>query len=353
MIASAHGSPEAGDAVDRAGSAMLAPSSVGTSELKGDDRMICASCGTENRIGAKFCTECGTALAAGCPTCGYVNLPNAKFCSECATRLQPGTPALRAAAGREEAPDSPSAPLPGLADPTAERRLVTVLFADLVGFTSFAEGRDAEEVRELQARYFGPSRRYRPLWRQDREVHRRRGHGPLGRAARVRGRRRTRGSRRSRPGRGGARARGGNRGSRRHPDRRGRRHVGATNQGMVAGDMVNTASRLQSAAAPATVLVGEATQRAAAGAIAFEPAGDQVLKGKVSPVPAWRALRVVAQRGGAAGRRRSRRRSSAATRSCASSRTCSTRPTREGRRASCRVIGPGRHRQDRASPGSS
>ena len=74
--------------------------------------------------------------------------------------------------------------------------------------------------------------------------------------------------------------------------------LGATNQGMVAGDLVNTASRLQSVAAPGTVLVGEATQRAAAKAIAFEPAGEQALKGKVAPVPAWRALRVVAERGG-------------------------------------------------------
>ena len=46
------------------------------------------------------------------------------------------------------------------------------------------------------------------------------------------------------------------------------------------------------------MLVGEATQRAAGGAIVFEAAGDQVLKGKQSPVPAWRAVRVVAQRGG-------------------------------------------------------
>ena len=74
--------------------------------------------------------------------------------------------------------------------------------------------------------------------------------------------------------------------------------IGATNEGMVAGDLVNTASRLQSVAQPGTVLVGEATQRAAAAAIAFEQAGDQVLKGKTSPVPAWRALRVVAERGG-------------------------------------------------------
>ena len=74
--------------------------------------------------------------------------------------------------------------------------------------------------------------------------------------------------------------------------------LGATNQGMVAGDLVNTASRLQSVAQPGTVLVGESTQRATSRAIVFEPAGDQTLKGKVAPVPAWRALRVVAQVGG-------------------------------------------------------
>src|SRR5512146_3093704 len=62
--------------------------------------------------------------------------------------------------------------------------------------------------------------------------------------------------------------------------------------------MVNTASRLQSVAPPGTVLVGEATKRAASGAIAFEAAGEQILKGKSAPVAAWRAVRVVAERGG-------------------------------------------------------
>ena len=71
--------------------------------------------------------------------------------------------------------------------------------------------------------------------------------------------------------------------------------LGATDQGMVAGDLVNTASRLQSVAAPGTVLVGEATKRAASESIAFEAAGETLLKGKESPVPAWRALRVVAE----------------------------------------------------------
>ena len=68
------------------------------------------------------------------------------------------------------------------------------------------------------------------------------------------------------------------------------------NQGMVTGDMVNTASRLQSAADPGEVFVGEATFRAASRAIAFESVGALELKGKEEPVRAWRALRVVAQR---------------------------------------------------------
>ncbi len=74
--------------------------------------------------------------------------------------------------------------------------------------------------------------------------------------------------------------------------------VGASDQGMVAGDLVNTAARLQAVAPPDTVLVGEATMQAASGAIAFEKAGEQTLRGKQAPVPAWRALRVVGDRGG-------------------------------------------------------
>ena len=72
----------------------------------------------------------------------------------------------------------------------------------------------------------------------------------------------------------------------------------AVNQGLVAGDLVNTASRLQSVAQPGTVLVGETTRRASAAAITFEQAGDQMLKGKQAPVPAWRAVRIVAEVGG-------------------------------------------------------
>ena len=62
---------------------------------------------------------------------------------------------------------------------------------------------------------------------------------------------------------------------------------------MVAGDIVNTASRIQGIAEPGQVLVGEATRRATEATIVYEDAGLHELKGKAGLVPAWRALRVV------------------------------------------------------------
>jgi class 3 adenylate cyclase len=76
-------------------------------------------------------------------------------------------------------------------------------------------------------------------------------------------------------------------------------NLAAVGEGMVAGDLVNTAARIQAAAEPGTVLVGEATRRASERAIAFEHAGAHTLKGKEEPVPLFRAARVTAARGGA------------------------------------------------------
>ena len=103
--------------------------------------MRCHACGTENEEGRKFCGECGAPLAVVCAACGTRNSPGAKFCGECGATL--GAPV----ATRVQAPE-----------PVAERRLVTVLFADLVGFTTVSEARDAEDVRELLSRYFDTCR---------------------------------------------------------------------------------------------------------------------------------------------------------------------------------------------------
>ncbi len=275
--------------------------------------VVCGTCGTTNAAGAKFCVECGARLASACPTCGAYNQPGAKFCAECGTRLSDAAAAPAAQPGSRPAAAAPSADarpagVPGLTAPlvasTTERRLVSVLFADLVGFTALAADRDPEAVRELLGRYFDTARdiieRYggtvekfigdavmavwgTPIAREDDaelavrsalelvEAVRELDSGADGRGLEARAGVLT----------GEAAV-----------------TIGAAGQAMVAGDLVNTASRLQSVAAPGTVLVGEATQRAASGAIVFEPVGDQTLKGKPLPVPAWRAVRVVAKRGG-------------------------------------------------------
>ncbi|MEO8247218.1 MAG: adenylate/guanylate cyclase domain-containing protein [Chloroflexota bacterium] len=251
--------------------------------------MNCPSCGEPNEPGRKFCGECGASLALACPACGAANAAATKFCGECGTRLQ-------ADATAAHSPDDTGVPV-------AERRLVSVLFADLVGFTTLSESRDPELVRDLLTRYFdtatgiigsygGTVEKFigdavMALWgaptafEDDAE---RAVRTALDLVAAVH-------------------AMGEDIGA----DLQLRAGVltgdaavtlGAQNQGMVAGDLVNTAARLQSVALPGTVLVGEATMHAASGAVAFEPAGEQELKGKVAPVPTFRALRVIAQRGG-------------------------------------------------------
>ena len=257
--------------------------------------MICSNCGTENKPGRKFCARCASPLGLACPKCGAAYDPGDLFCGECASPLNADAAASSAGAAQADT----SATAQATQSPVAERRLVSVLFADLVGFTTIAEGHDAEDTRELLNRYFELARevigRYggtvekfigdavmavwgAPVAREaDAELAVRAGLDLVD-AVQTLG-----------P---GIQARAG--------VLTGEAAVtlGATNQGMVAGDLVNTASRLQSVAQPGTVLVGEATQRAASKAIAFEKAGEQHLKGKQAPVEAWRATRVVAETGG-------------------------------------------------------
>ena len=74
--------------------------------------------------------------------------------------------------------------------------------------------------------------------------------------------------------------------------------LGAVGEGMVAGDAVNTASRVQAAAEPGSVLVDVATCRLAGSAVGFADAGERALKGKTEPQRLWRATRVLAGVGG-------------------------------------------------------
>src|SRR5207302_10716454 len=212
-----------------------------------------------------------------------------RFCGECGNAL---------AADAPSAAEAPPAK-------TAERRLVSVLFADLVGFTPLSESRDPEEVRELLSRYFDTCRRLigiyggtvekfigdavmavwgTPTAQEDdaeRAVR-----AALGLVDAV-------GSLGVEVGAPALQARCG------VLTGEAAVTIGADGQGMVAGDLVNTASRIQSAAEPGSVLVGDRTRRATDVSVAYEDAGSHEMKGKAEPVQLWRAERVIAGVGGA------------------------------------------------------
>ena len=114
--------------------------------------MKCPKCQFDNREGAKFCKECGNKLELTCPQCGTAYTPGTKFCDECGQSLVEA----------KEAPHidftKPQSYTPKhLADKIlttrsaieGERKLVTVLFADVANYTLMAEKLDPEEVHEI------------------------------------------------------------------------------------------------------------------------------------------------------------------------------------------------------------
>src|SRR5579863_8876385 len=155
--------------------------------------MRCPSCSYENPESHRFCGECGTALAPSCPNCGAVASVGQRFCGECGASLtethdehpvgsttvtEPSSPEserrlvsvlfaalvgfttmsdLECGASLTETHDEHpvgSTTVTEPSSPESERRLVSVLFADLVGFTTMSETRDTEEVRDLLSRFY-------------------------------------------------------------------------------------------------------------------------------------------------------------------------------------------------------
>ena len=110
--------------------------------------MVCSSCGASNAATRRFCLECGNPLSVACPDCGATNEPNARFCGGCGVGL------ATAGAGASTTASGAAGSGAAARTPLAERRVVSVLLADLVGFTPFAEERDAADVRETLTRYF-------------------------------------------------------------------------------------------------------------------------------------------------------------------------------------------------------
>jgi class 3 adenylate cyclase/tetratricopeptide (TPR) repeat protein len=182
--------------------------------------------------------------------------------------------------------------------------MVSVLFVDLVGFTSYSEHRDPEEVRELITEYFDLAREavgqfggtvdkfigdavmawWGATTSEEDDAER-----AVRTALEIVDRVLTLGERHS------------------IPDLAARAGVmtgeasvgpGGNEKSLLLGDLVNSASRMQSLAAPGTVFVGEATAALVGRSIELAPAGTHQVKGKDEPLAAWRAIRVVSERGG-------------------------------------------------------
>jgi class 3 adenylate cyclase len=94
----------------------------------------CATCGAENLEGARFCSNCGSPLGRTCPSCGEAIAEEARFCSNCGHALEP------------------------VEAPAEERKLVTIVFADVTGSTSLGERLDPERLSEVLTTYFAAMR---------------------------------------------------------------------------------------------------------------------------------------------------------------------------------------------------
>jgi class 3 adenylate cyclase/tetratricopeptide (TPR) repeat protein len=267
--------------------------------------MRCPQCGHDNPDGVKFCGACGTRFEHRCPSCGTGNPPANKFCHECGQALvPPPAPAARFTSPQSYTPKHLAEKI--LTSRTAlegERKQVTVLFADVSGFTSIAERLDPEEVHQLMNRAFelilGEVHRYEGTINQflgdgvmalfgapiAHEDHAQRAvHAALGMQRVLQGYgaelQRTRGiTFRVRMGL-----------------NTGPVVVGSIGDNLrmdytAVGDTTNLAARMLNLAEPGQVVLAEDTHKAVSGYFVTRPLGERAIKGKAEPVSAYEVVR--------------------------------------------------------------
>ncbi|MFG2042556.1 adenylate/guanylate cyclase domain-containing protein [Dactylosporangium sp. NPDC048998] len=258
----------------------------------------CARCGRPASEGDRFCGGCGAELSPPCPTCGRTLAPDAVFCTGCGTPRADTSVArnlIRAerTAGRASVPAIPAAR-------SEDRRRISVLFVDLIDFTPYVERADPELVRELQKSFFSTAREVigqyggvvekyigdavmalfgAPVATETDAVRCVRAGLELQRVL----------ARYASTGEG---------------ERELRFRVGVATgealvdvaaardggQAIVAGDVVNTASRLQSLAPPGGVLVCGSTYALTKSSIRYEAQPPATLRGRSTPTEVWLAL---------------------------------------------------------------
>jgi len=201
-----------------------------------------------------------------CPSCGHENADDARFCSACGTALSaPGTP-------REQ------------------RKVVTVLFCDLVGSTALGESTDPEALRTRMRAYFDDLRAI--VERHGGTVEKFVGDAVMAvfgiptaheddaaRAVRAASEMQAAVAEHGLEARIGVNT--------------GEVVVGGASETLVTGDAVNVAARLEQAAAPGDLLIGDETRLLVRDAVRVEPIEPLALKGKAEPVAAYRLLHVI------------------------------------------------------------
>ncbi|MER9423209.1 AAA family ATPase [Mesorhizobium sp. M0317] len=266
--------------------------------------MNCSGCGFEIEGGYAFCPKCGRRQPVPCASCGYACAPDFEFCPKCgasvgasakaAERPAPTPSRTIAQPSRAPSPNIESEEGPhSVSD--ADRRTVTVLFADLCGFTTLSEQLDPEVMQALQNELFkeltaavqgfgGFVDKFigdallalfgAPVAHEDDpERALRAALDMIARTARL----------------GESTRHSGSPlllhiGINTGPVVTGGLGIGTAKSYSVTGDTVNTAQRLQSLAAPGEVLVGELTHRLTRHAFSYESLGDVVFRGKAGSV---------------------------------------------------------------------
>ena len=256
--------------------------------------MRCSNCGSDNSTGKRFCGDCGAPLENHCPKCGAQNPAGKRFCEDCGASLDAATPAATKPRAATE---------PRYGDRSGERRHLTVLFCDLVNSTSIAAQLDPEEWREMIGAYHRAAAE--AITRYGGHVAQYLGDGVMAyfgwpaahendaeRAARA----------------GLAILEAVSQLNQKPTNPKISVRVGIDSGAVVVGagagkdadvfgETPNIAARVQTAAAPDTVLITGATHRLLSGLFVVEECGAQALKGVANPVELYRVLRPTGVRG--------------------------------------------------------
>jgi class 3 adenylate cyclase/tetratricopeptide (TPR) repeat protein/ABC-type lipoprotein export system ATPase subunit len=269
----------------------------------------CASCNSELIEGKPFCPACGAAVSRRCRSCGAEVGAQFRFCTDCGKPLAadaPSSPPRPPAADDRLTRHIPAELARKIRDAgggaAGERKLVTVLFCDLVGSTSIAERLDPEEYHDLLDEYLELA--FREVYQVEGIVNQLAGDGfmalfgaPL--------------AHEDAPHRAVSAALAIRDAVARFSDRAGRRrdldllvrigvHTGPVVVGAVGsdlktdysaiGDTTNLAARLQSLAEPGTVLVSQTTERLVRGFFETRDRGPLQVKGKSQPIAAFEVV---------------------------------------------------------------